>query len=72
LVRKKKSFEASTGQHDDLVMTLVLFSWLLTNEGFKELVDLETPRSDFHDAYVNSIWDSLPRIFIEDGIHYNL
>lgn len=72
LVKKKKSFEASSGQHDDLVMTLVLFAWLLTNEGFKELVDLESPRSDFRDAYVNSIWDSLPRFFIEDGITQNL
>lgn len=72
LVNKKKSFEASPGQHDDLVMTLVLFAWLLTNEGFKELVDIETPRSLLQDAYVNSLWDSLPRFFIEDGINQNL
>lgn len=36
-IEKKNSYEADEGYHDDLVMTLVLFSWLTTNSYFKEL-----------------------------------
>lgn len=36
-IESKNSYEADEGYHDDLVMTLVLFSWLTTNSYFKEL-----------------------------------
>jgi hypothetical protein len=36
-IEKKNSYEADEGYYDDLVMTLVLFSWLTTNSYFKEL-----------------------------------
>jgi len=34
------SYKAEEGQHDDLVMTLVLFGWLTMQDYFKELSDL--------------------------------
>ena len=39
-VAKKGSYEAETGHHDDLVMTLVLFAWTSTQPYFKDLTDI--------------------------------
>jgi hypothetical protein len=38
----KKSFSAEPGKHDDLVMGLVLFSWLSTQNFFRDLTDIDT------------------------------
>ena len=72
LTQKKKSYEAEVGCHDDLAMTLILFSWLLTNQEFQELVDVESPRAIMKEEYINAVWNSLPTIFIEDGITQNI
>lgn len=37
--RKGSSYEAEEGKNDDLVMTLVTFSWLTTQSVFKDLTD---------------------------------
>ncbi len=36
---KGKSYQATEGNHDDLVMTLVLFSWVANQRYFKDLMD---------------------------------
>jgi hypothetical protein len=38
-VQRGSTFEAEAGKNDDLVMCLVMFSWLTTNQYFKDLVD---------------------------------
>ena len=40
--KKGASFEAESGSHDDLVMTLVLFAWLVDQSYFKEITDINT------------------------------
>lgn len=40
--RKGTSYEAETGCHDDLVMTLVLFGWLSDQQYFKDITDINT------------------------------
>jgi len=40
-VTKGKSWAAEGGGHDDMVMGLVMFSWLSTQPEFKELTDME-------------------------------
>jgi hypothetical protein len=40
-VSKGQSWEADGGNHDDLVMNLVLFSWFITTPFFQSLTDLE-------------------------------
>jgi len=40
--KKGVSWEAESGCHDDLVMCLVLFSWLSEQRFFKELTDINT------------------------------
>jgi len=36
---KGKSYQATEGSHDDIVMTLVLFSWVANQRYFKDLMD---------------------------------
>jgi len=38
------SYEASRGNHDDLVMNLVLFGWFTTNQMFEELTDIDVKK----------------------------
>lgn len=40
--RKGKSYEAEDGAHDDLVMGLVLFSWLSEQQYFKDYTNINT------------------------------
>ena len=40
-VPSKKSWAASAGNHDDLVMCLVLFAWASNTEYFKQIVNLD-------------------------------
>ena len=40
--QKGTSWEAEPGNHDDLVMCLVLFGWLSNQRFFKELTDINT------------------------------
>lgn len=40
--RKGTSWEAEPGNHDDLVMCLVLFGWLSNQRFFKEMTDINT------------------------------
>ena len=40
--KKKNSYEAESGFHDDLVMNLVLFAWMTEQPYFKDMTDINT------------------------------
>lgn len=40
-VQKGSTFEAEAGRNDDLVMCLVIFAWLTTNQYFKDIVNID-------------------------------
>lgn len=40
--KKGTSYEAESGAHDDMVMTLVLFAWLSDQNFFKDVTDINT------------------------------
>jgi hypothetical protein len=62
------SYEASEGYHDDLVDTLILFSWLTTQTYFREIIDIDTRRK-LYEKRLQDLEASLsPFGFIEDGI----
>jgi hypothetical protein len=68
-ISKKKSYQAETGHHDDLVMTLVLFGWLTTQSYFKELTNLDI-RKDLYEDKMKQIEDDMtPFGFIDDGVN---
>ena len=66
-VAKKNSYEAETGHHDDLVMTLVLFAWTTSQNYFKELTDLDIRTKLYQDKIRQIEEDLAPFGFIEDG-----
>ena len=66
-IQKRDSFAADEGYHDDLVMPLVLFSWLTTNSYFKELTNINI-RKELYDARIKMIEDEItPFGFINNG-----
>lgn len=59
-IGKGTSFEAEEGSHDDLVMCLVLFSWLSNQEFFRELSNVNL-RQKLYEQQMNAIEEeSLP------------
>jgi hypothetical protein len=66
-IEKNGSYVADEGYHDDLVMTLVLFGWLTTNQYFRELTDVNV-REKMYKQQMLQIEDELtPFGFIDDG-----
>jgi len=68
-VAKSQSYEAESGSHDDLVMCLVLFSWMTTQKYFRELTDMDFRRKleDYNREMIDE--ELTPFGFIEDGIN---
>tara|TARA_R110000868_G_scaffold47483_2_gene155657 strand:+ start:5322 stop:6998 length:1677 start_codon:yes stop_codon:yes gene_type:complete len=66
-IQVKDSYAADDGYHDDLVMPLVLFSWLTTNPYFKELNDVNI-REAMYQARIKQIEeDVVPFGFLFNG-----
>ena len=61
------SFAAEPGCNDDLVMTLVLFSWLTAQPAFKELTDTDVRRKLYDEKIQNQNEQLLPFGVIDDG-----
>ena len=68
-ISKKNSYQAETGHHDDLVMTLVLFGWLSTQSYFKELTNLDIRKDLYADKMKQIEDDMTPFGFIDDGVN---
>ena len=70
-VAKGDSFEAEEGHHDDLVMTLVLFSWLTTHDYFKSITGSDI-RKDLYESKIKLLEEEMtPFGFIETGLEEN-
>lgn len=65
--KKGNSYEAESGAHDDLVMTLVLFSWLSDQTYFRDLTDINTIMKLREKTEEQIEEDLLPFGFINDG-----
>ena len=62
------SYEASKGNHDDLVMNLVMFGWFSVNPFFTELADVDV-RLLLHGENIKMIEDAVvPFGFIDNGL----
>jgi hypothetical protein len=66
-IEKRSSYEADEGYHDDLVMCLVLFSWLVTNAYFKEITDVNLRQAIYENKIKQIEEEMLPLGFIDDG-----
>jgi hypothetical protein len=65
--KKGVSYEAEPGNHDDLVMCLVLFGWLTNQKFFKELTDINTVINLKEINEEKAFSDLVPFGFIETG-----
>lgn len=64
---KHNSYEAEEGSHDDLAMTLVIFSWLVQQQYFKDMTDLDIRKQMYKDQMESLEQDMLPFGIIDNG-----
>jgi hypothetical protein len=69
---KGKSYQATEGNHDDLVMTLVLFSWMTTQRYFKDLLDQDLRVKLFEEKMRQLEEEVLPIGFLDDGLEQDI
>lgn len=66
-ISRKDSYEAEEGNHDDLVMCSVLFSWLVRQDFFKELTNDDLRQRLYEENQRRIEEEILPFGFIDDG-----
>ena len=64
---KGQTFQASTGNHDDLVMNLVLFGYFVSSAYFSNLTDINIKDIIFNQKMKEIQDDIVPFGFIDDG-----
>lgn len=66
-IEKKESYAADDGYTDDVVMTMVLFSWLTTQAYFKDLNNIDLRRALYNQQMEQLEANMTPFGFILDG-----
>jgi len=66
--QKHNSFSAEEGCNDDLAMCLVIFSWLVAQDYFKEMTDNDVRKRIYEEQKNQIDQDMAPFGFISDGI----
>jgi len=64
---KGTSYEASNGNHDDLMMNLVLFGYFVSTQFFSDMTDIDLKRMMFEEKMVAIEQDVPPFGIIDDG-----
>jgi hypothetical protein len=65
--QRHNSFEAEEGCNDDLAMCLVIFSWLVAQDYFKEMTDNDVRKRIYEEQKNQIEQDMSPFGFISDG-----
>ena len=84
-IAKGTSFEAEEGSHDDLVMCLVLFSWMTNQQFFAELTNTDIKARMYQEQMKQIEEEQLPTFlaghldideaqkgFVENGVFWNI
>jgi hypothetical protein len=66
--QRGNSFEAEEGCNDDLAMCLVIFSWLVAQDYFKEMTDNDVRKRIYEEQKNQIDQDMAPFGFISDGL----
>jgi len=69
--QQKNSFAAALGANDDLVMSLVIFGWVTTQQYFKEIVNHDIRKQIQLENMNQMDDDTLPAPIIEDGLEHD-
>ena len=67
-IAKGQSYEASDGNHDDLMMNLVMFGYFATGSYFQQLTDVDIRNMLFEQQMKQIEDDMLPFGFVDDGV----
>lgn len=67
-VARGSSYEASDGNHDDLVMNLVLFAWFTTTQMFTEFTDIDVKKRMYEEQMKMIEDDVLPFGEVDNGL----
>ena len=68
-IGKGQSYEASEGNHDDIMMNLVMFGYFCSTEMFRDLTDINIKQM-LYDQKIAEIENDVPSFgFIDDGRH---
>lgn len=67
-VAKGQSYEASDGNHDDLMMNLVMFGYFVSTQFFADMTDINLKQMMFEDKMRQIEDDIVPFGFVDDGI----
>ena len=67
-IQRKQAWEADEGYHDDLVMCMVLFAWLVMQDYFKGMTDTDVRRRIYEEQRNQIEQDMAPFGFIDDGL----
>jgi len=70
-IQRGPAWEAEEGCNDDLVMCLVIFSWLATTDYFRELHDDDVRMKMYQEQKEGIEADMAPFGFIDDGVGYD-
>ena len=70
-IQKSRSFEAEEGCNDDLAMCLVIFSWLIAQDYFKEMTNNDVRKRIYEEQKNQIEQDMAPFGFILDGLDNN-
>jgi hypothetical protein len=70
-IQKSRSFEAEEGCNDDLAMCLVIFSWLVAQDYFKEMTNNDVRKRMYEEQKNQIEQDMAPFGFILDGLDDN-
>jgi hypothetical protein len=70
-IQKSRSFEAEEGCNDDLAMCLVIFSWLVAQDYFKEMTNNDVRKRIYEEQRNQVEQDMAPFGFILDGLDDN-
>ena len=66
--QRGNSFEAEEGCNDDLAMCLVIFSWLVAQDYFKEMTDNDVRKRIYEEQKNQIEQDMAPFGFVSDGL----
>lgn len=67
-VSRNNSYEAEASYTDDLVICLILFAWLSTQNYFKDLTNMDIRQSLFNEKIKQLEDEMLPLGFLDDGL----
>ena len=69
-IAKGQSYEASDGNHDDLMMNLVMFGYFVSTQFFADMTDINLKQMMFEDRAKQINDDIVPFGYIDDGSDY--